>query len=96
MELSRTYGQRLLLNQFLKILNKDLYVPLHYRGTTLLSVVGKLYTSLLSHRLNLFIFKHPTLFSYTFIAPNLSKGMLLHFYIQILLNKKDKKEILSV
>ena len=32
----------------------------------------------------------------TFIVPNLCKGRLLHFYIQILLNKKEKKEILLV
>ena len=35
--------------------NKDLYVPLHYRGISLLSCVGKLYTSLLSHHINQYL-----------------------------------------
>ena len=35
--------------------NKDLYVPLHYRGISLLSCVGKLYTSLLNHRINQYL-----------------------------------------
>ena len=36
--------------------NKDLYVPLHCGGTSLLFCVGKLFTSLLSHRINQLIF----------------------------------------
>ena len=35
--------------------NKDPYVPLHYRRISLLSCVGKLYTSLLSHCINQYL-----------------------------------------
>ena len=34
--------------------------------------------------------QHSFLFTYTFIAPNLCKGRLLHFCIQLLLNLKTK------
>ena len=44
--------QKAIINPIPKGSDKDPYVPLNYRGISLLSCIGKIYTSILNHRLN--------------------------------------------
>ena len=44
--------QKTIINPIPKGSDQDPYVPLNYRGISLLSFIGKIYTSILNHRLN--------------------------------------------
>lgn len=49
------HGKKQLLPQFQKNLNSDPHIPLNYRGISILSCVGKMYSSILNNRIKTYL-----------------------------------------